>query len=247
MYDITGYVTLFMELMMRSKTERFELRLEQKMLDRLDDWSGHHGSGASRAEAARRLMEIGLQQFGENRVQISDGEKLIMTMLRDIYRGLDIKNGEVDPDFILSALVGGHYWALAWEYDGILHSQQNREHIVYEVVNVLDMWSFLETGYKRLSEEEKEHIAQELDPFGKNILFPGFDGNNETGHFSIARFLVDEMNRFESFKGRELNSHSECLDGYRRMLVTFEPMRSKLTGGDLSVSQIITILKAREY
>lgn len=232
---------------MRPKTERFELRLEQKMLDRLDAWRSRDGEGASRAEAARRLMEIGLQQYGENGVQISDGEKLIITMLRDLYRGLGVKNGEVDPDFILSALVGGHYWGLAWEYTGILHSHQDREQVVSEVVNILDMWSFLESGYERLSDEQKEHIAEEMDPFGKNIRFPGFDGNNETGHFGVARFLVDEMNRFQSFKGRELNSHSERLDGYRRMLMAFEPMRSKLTGGDLSASQIITILKAREY
>lgn len=232
---------------MKPKTERFEMRLDQGMIDRLDRWRGEQDGSASRAEAVRRLMEIGLQQFGENGVSISDGEKLIMTMLRDIYRGMNIKNGEVDPDFILSALVGGHYWGLAWEYNGILHSHQDREQNVSEVVNILDMWSFLESGYERLSDEQKGHVAAELDPFGKNVRFPGFDGNNETGHYSIARFLVDEMNRFQTFKGRELNSHSERLTGYRRMLMTFEPMRRTLTGGDLSTSQIVSVLKAREY
>ncbi len=192
-------------------------------------------------------MEVGLQQFGENGVLISDGEKLIMTMLCDIYRGLNIKNGEVDPDFILSALMGGHYWGLAWEYPGILHSHQDREQIVSEVANILDMWLFLESGYGRLSDEQKKQVAAELDPFGKDVRFPGFDGNYESDHYSIARFLVDKMNRFPSFKNRDLNSHSGRLTGYRQMLMTFEPMRRMLTGGDLSAPQIVSILKAREH
>ena len=232
---------------MGSKTERFELRLEQRMLDRLDAWRNCDGEGASRAEAARRLMEIGLQQFGQNGIQISDGEKLIITMLCDLYRGLGVKNEEIDPDFILSVLVGGHYWALAWEHKSVFHSHQDREQVVSEVVNILDMWSFLESGYDQLSDEQKEQIVEEMGVPGKNIRFPGFDGNNESDYFIVARFLVYEMNRFQSFKGRELNSHSRCLNGYRRMFMAFEPMRSKLIGGDLNVSQITTILKARKY
>ena len=231
---------------MQAKTERFEMRLEQTLIDRLDKWREGQDDFPSRAEAARRLMEIGLQQYGENGVRISDGEKIIITMLRDVYRSLGIKNGEVNPDFVLSALVGGHYWALAWEHTGILHGHIDHEQIVSEVVNILDMWSFLESGYSRLSNEQKHEIAAELEPFGKDVRFPGFDGNNESNHYSVARFLVDEMNRFQSFKGRELNSHSERLNGYRRMLRVFEPMRKTLTGGDLSVSQIISVLKARE-
>ena len=116
-----------------------------------------------------------------------------------------------------------------------------------EVVNILDMWSFLESGYDQLSDEQKQQIVEEMGLPGKNIRFPGFDENNEADYFIVARFLVYEMNRFQSFKGRELNSHSESLKDYRRMFMAFEPMRSKLIGGDLNVSQITTILKARKY
>ena len=233
---------------MQVKTERFELRLEQALIGRLDKWRENQDGHPSRAEAARRLMETGLQQYGESGVQISDGEKLILTILRDIYRNLGIQNGEVNPDFVLSALVGGHYWALAWEYPGIFHGEVDRQQLVSEVSHILDMWSFLEKGYGRLSDDQKKEIERELDPFGKDIRFPGFDGNNEPNHFSIARFLVDEMNRFASFKGRELNSHRTSLILYQRMLKAFEPIRKTLIGGggDLSVSQIITIMKARE-
>ena len=80
----------------------------------------------------------------------------------------------------------------------------------------------------------------------ERVTFLGFDGNNETEHMGIAMFLVRDMDRFSSFKGRDLNSHMPLLDAYRRMLQTFLPIRSTLTGGELSVPQIIAVLKARE-
>ena len=61
----------------------------------------------------------------------------------------------------------------------------------------------------------------------------------------IAEFLINELNRFSSFKGRDLNSHSERLDIYRRMLAVFLPMRQKLMGGELTGAQITAIMKAR--
>lgn len=229
---------------MQAKTERFELRLDPATLDRLDAWRSRQGDLPSRSEAARRLMESGLEQHGETGVRISDGEKLILAMLRDVYRHLNIK-GEIDPDLVLSALVGGHYWGLAWEYTGLFHEHEDRRRSVSEVVDILDMWSFLESGYARLTKEDKERIPKELEPMGENVRFPGFDGNNEAEHLSIAGFLIEKMHRFESFKGRDLNSHMPVLDGYRRMLAVFEPMRRTLIGRELSASQIIEILKAR--
>ncbi|MEW5704425.1 MAG: YfbU family protein [Pseudomonadota bacterium] len=230
---------------MQTKTERFEMRLDQAMVDRLDAWRSQRDDVPSRAEAARRLIEIGLQQYAAKGVRISDGEKLILSMLRDLYRHLEVKGGEIDPDFVLSALVGGHYWGLAWEHGGLFHGHEDREQAVSEVVNILDMWSFLESGYARLTDDDKARIASELESLGKDVRFPGFDGNNESEHYSISRFLIDDMDRFSSFKGRDLNSHHPVLDGYRRMLLVFEPKRRTLTGGELDVSQIIAVLHAR--
>lgn len=232
---------------MRAKTERFEMRLDQMTIDRLDDWRSRQTDVPSRAEAARRLMEAGLMRDGAKDVQISDGEKLILSTLGDIYRHLKIKGGEMDPDFVLSALCGGHYWSLAWKHNGLFHNHADSPQTVSEVVNILDMWSFLESGYARLSSDEKTRIAAELEPFGKDVYFPGFDGNNESEHYSIARFLIDDMDRFSSFKGRELNSHCQRLNDYLMMLRAFEPIRRTLDGGELSVSQIISVLKLRAH
>ena len=80
--------------------------------------------------------------------------------------------------------------------------------------------------------------------FGKHVKFIGFDGNNETEYMGIARFLVEKMDRFTRFKGREMNSHCPIIDAYARMFTVFEPIRKTLIGRKLSTDEIISILKA---
>ena len=57
----------------------------------------------------------------EAEMKLSDGEKLILVMLADIYKHLRIK-GAVDPDLVHDAMYGGHAWGLRMEYPDILGS-----------------------------------------------------------------------------------------------------------------------------
>jgi len=152
----------------------------------------------------------------------------------------------MDPKFIEEVLVGGHYWAPKWEMPGLFHNHEDDPNEVHLVVDILDMWSFIESGYKRLSKEGKELVAKEAEPFGEHVQFIGFDGNNEATYMSIAGFLIDQMNRFSEFKGRELNSHVPIISTYKRMLSLFEPMRKTLIGIELNSSQIIELLKTKQ-
>ncbi|CAM4319043.1 hypothetical protein NOLU111490_17310 [Novosphingobium lubricantis] len=98
------------------------------------------------------------------------------------------------------------------------------------------------------SEETAAVLKPTEDPFGKHVQFPGFDGNNESEHMGVARFLIEKMGCFERFGGkRSLNSHSHSVEGCRRMLAVFEPIRAKLVGRHLSVDEIVEILNARRY
>lgn len=231
---------------MQVKTERFEMRLDQDLLDRLDAWRGHQDDLPSRAEAVRRLVEHGLGLAGSRTPRFSDGERLILSLLCDISGHLNIKNG-VDPDFVASALYGGHNWALKWELQGLFHGHEDSESAVSETVDTLDMWSFIESAYAKLPKKDKDRITMEAEPFGKHVVFPGFDGNNETEHLGIARFLIDKMDRFTIFKGRELNSHAPLLGAYRRMAAVFAPIRQTLVGRELSTDEIIKLLKAKMH
>jgi uncharacterized protein YfbU (UPF0304 family) len=227
--------------------ERFEMRLGQGTLQRVDEWRARQTDVPSRSEAARRLMEAGLDATGENpRMRLSDGDKLVLVMLSELFKHLKVK-GEIDPEFVEAAIFGGHYWGLEWKHTGIFHGHEDAKQVVSEVVDILDMWYFLERGFGELSKKDKDRVAAEADPFGKHVAFPGFDGNNESEHVGVARFLIDELERFTEFKGRALNAHMPTLEAYRRMLAVFGPIRRTLTGRGLGASEIIEILNARMH
>jgi len=228
-------------------SERFEMRIDEDILSRVDRWRAKQSDVPSRAEAMRRLVEVGLTRGASESVSLSDGEKLLLIMLADVYKHLKIKEREIDPEFISQVIWGGHYWAPKWEMQGLFHDHKDDPQDVSLVVDVLDMWDFIEGAYEKLSKNEKDQLEKEAEPFGKNVKFIGFDGNNETSHMSIARFLIEKMDRFSRFKGRELNSHMPSIGIYRRMLAVFEPIRSRLVGKELDVNQLIRILKAKLF
>lgn len=175
-------------------------------------------------------------------MQLSDGEKLILLMLSELYEKLGV-DGEVEPDFIRSAIFGDKLWGIRWKYSGIPFSDADDPEVVREVVDILDMWSFIERTYEELDEEQRQRLAQEAEPFGADPKFRGFDGNNESEHMSTAMFLVNELERFEEFKGRSFNCHHKSLDMHRRFLENFEPIRRELTFGSLTLEHLISILK----
>jgi uncharacterized protein YfbU (UPF0304 family) len=224
-------------------TERFEMRLGPSVLEGLDSWRATQDDLPSRAEAVRRLVEVGLGNSAKRRIALGDGEKLIVMMLCQLFKHLKVKS-EIDPAFVEEVIYGGHYWALSWEYSGVFHSHQDAETVVTEVVDILDMWSFLERGFGALSKNDKDRVAAAAEPFGKHVVFAGFDGNGEGEHIGVAGFLINKLDRFTEFKGRDLNAHMHTLDTYRRMLSVFEPIRPNLIGRDLNAEEIIQVLKA---
>jgi uncharacterized protein YfbU (UPF0304 family) len=235
---------------MTPKAERFEMRLDEDLLVRVDEWRAQQGSFVSRAEAIRRLVQQSLAkdipELPRATVQFSDGEKLLLIMLRDIYKHLKITKGEIDAEFVSQVLWGGHYWALNWQMPGLYHGHEDKTRELDDVLDVLEMWDMLERAYSDFSKKTKDRIEQEAEPFGKAIQFRGFDGNHEPTYMGIADFLVNKMERFVRFKDRELNSHMPSLPIYRRMLSVYRPMRSDLAGRDLTADEVIAILKAKK-
>jgi len=227
---------------MAAKSERFEMRVDEELLASVDEWRRQQYDVPSRAEAMRRLVELGLPKPASETVKFSDGEKLLVCMMGDIYKHLKLVNGDINPEFINEAIFGGHNWALRWEMSGLFQDHEDNPQDVNFVVNVLDMWDFIESGYVDLSKKDKERLEKEAEPFGKNVQFRGFDGNNESTHMGIARFLIEKMDRFARFKKRELNSHMPTIGTYQRMLNVFEPMRASLVGTGLDVNQLILLL-----
>jgi hypothetical protein len=228
---------------MATKSERFEFRIDEEQLSRVDAWASEQSVKPTRAEAVRRLVNVGLSAGSSRAVHFSDGEKMLILMMSDLFKALKVKNPESNPNFLAEVIYGGHYWAPKWDMQGVFHDHVDDPQDVSHVVDVLDMWSFIEEAYECLTPEQKATIVAEIGEWATNVKFPGFDGNNETSQMSIASFFVDEMKRFSRFKGRDMNSHCQTYGRYKRMLAIFEPMRSSLVGGGLNVQQLITLLK----
>lgn len=227
------------------KTERFEMRVDEDLLTRVDDWRREQGDVPARAEAMRRLVETGLGRSSRTATPFSDGEKLIFMMLRDVLKHLKVKNPEIDADLVSEVIWGGHYWALSLELPGLFHDEEDDQRDVRFVFDVLVMWDSIERGYERLSAEDKAIVTQ--NPLGKDVKFRGFDGNGEAGLISIARFVVEKMDRFERFKGREFNAHHPAVGMYERMLGVFQPMLRALVGAELGAAEILKILEAAPH
>ena len=164
-------------------------------------------------------------------------------MMRDVFKHLKLRDGECDPDFLASVIFGGHYWAPKWDMQGVFHDHVDDPDQVSYVVDVLDMWTFVEEAFASTSAVDRKKIVVEVGAWADRVKFSGFDGNNESGHLGIARFLIDGMGRFTKFKGRDLNSHHPTEARYRRMLKRFAPMRETLVGQGLSVRQMVELLK----
>lgn len=227
---------------MQPKTERFELRFDQDTLQKLDSWRGQQDDVPTRAEAVRRLINRAIDFESDRNIHFSHGERLVLHLLCDIHRKLDVVDG-VDAGLVSSALLGGHHWALKWKYGGtLLPEHEDDPHDATHVANILDMWTFIESGHGQLSAKDQKRVAKETGR--KTVEFSGFDGNNESRYYAIARFFIDDMDRFTNFAGRSLNSHFPKAGTYLRMLQDFEPMRATLVGKGLSVSQIIELLNA---
>ncbi len=179
-------------------------------------------------------------------MKITDGEKLIILMLSELHDKLGI-DGEIDPDFIRSAIFSDNTWSISWKYPGIQFEEQKTPEIVKEVLDILDMWSFIEHSYNNLAEKEKDYLEKEAAPFGKDPKFPGFDGNNESEYMGTASFIVNDLDRFEDFKGRDFDSHCQSVDSYKRMLSVFKHIIEKLSFNPLSVEDLVAILKERKH
>lgn len=223
------------------KSERFEMRLDEMTANRIDLWKDSQRDNPSRAEAVRRLLDVGLSVAQPDEVYLSNSEKLMTYMLCEIVKKMGGSN-EIDPDFVEKVIVGGHYWALGWEMQGIYHNHIDAPAAVREVVDILDMWSFIEEALADLSAEAQKELIDSEEHL--QLSFLGFDGNNESEHMGIARFMIDHLGRFERFKDHKmgLNSHMPVLGHYLAMVRKFEPIRVLLVGRRMGLDELRILL-----
>lgn len=179
-----------------------------------------------------------------NNQRPNTAEKLILLMLCDLYDRLGVK-GQVDADFVREEILsGGHYWALDRKFGPVFTDTFVSEEIAHETAQILSMWDTLEHIYEDLSEEGRKQIEEE---WGEPPLFRGFYANEEIEHLSVADCMINRLDLFSRFKGRELDSHMPGgLAAYGRMLKAFNQAMEQFSR-DLTASQVIAILRERVH
>ena len=178
------------------------------------------------------------------KVILSQGEKLILLMLCEVYDQLKIK-GDIDAKLIRESVASGNLWGLGWSFPEVFANGEISDTTVTETINILSMWQRLEESYAALSQEDKEWLAAKAEPFGKHVQFSGFDNNNEIDHIRAARFLIEQLGRFQNFKGRSLDAHMPTIEAHRRMLEVFTPILNQLLNLDFPAAQIAEVMEAR--
>lgn len=179
-------------------------------------------------------------------MNLSDGEKIIILMLSDLYEKLGIDGG-MDPSFLRTAILDDQIWAIKWKFPGIPFSESNKPAHVKKVIDILSMWSVIEFSYNKFSDAEKTELEKMANPFGKDPKFQGFDGNNESDYISTARFFVDELDRFQEFKGRDLDCHYPSIEMHDRMLKVYNQVKGKSSLNHLALKDLTKILNAKKY
>lgn len=225
-------------------TDAIEIQLDRETLRRVDSWRSEQPDTPSLAEAVQRLVDVGLSVSTKGRGRFSEGEKLILWVLRDLWKHHDVVVSDgIDLEFVCEMVSRRHEWALERKYPGLFTGSFADPPEVSEVCDVLDMWSALERSHERLSDDGRERV--EAARPGVSIRFAGFSVNDEIEHYSAAKILINELGRFERFKERDLNSHGPYLGMYGRMLKVYKHLPPMSLAGDLSIDEMIDLVKAQ--
>jgi uncharacterized protein YfbU (UPF0304 family) len=179
--------------------------------------------------------------------RLTDAEKLIIWLLAEILKNQKDYGDKKRMELLQEVLYGGHLWALKQHHSfaNILTDHVDSRTAVDFVYNTLDMWFFIEGAYKGFSAEEKKQVEDGIGSFGREPKFRGFDGNNESEYLGITQFIVEKLEQFEAFRGRDFDSHVPQVNTYEKMVALFEPIRVKLADRKLTPAEMITLLKMR--
>ena len=178
-------------------------------------------------------------------MQLSDAERLMLALLCEIHEASDAKGG-VNSSLVKKALCSGNEWAITAEVQLPWKGDASNPPYVSHVLDVLDMWLFLEDTYASLTAEDavrfRRETGHEYDP-----QFPGFDGHSETDECKAAQYVIEEMGRFGKFRGRSLTSQHPTIARSRRMLSVFVPIRATLGNRKpalMTADELISVVKA---
>ena len=154
----------------------------------------------------------------KNKYALSLQQRLILVNQYKILKRLtDNESEQRDYDNLITALEKGfelHYQD-CFTYMG---ETDLTEAECKEVLAILEMYRGIIYSYQARIRENKPISLQEED-----VMFPGFDGNNEYKQLSYVRYFIVDLDRYSEIQELNhtdnYNSHGRRLEKYRNMLV----------------------------
>lgn len=123
-----------------------------------------------------------------------------------------------------------HYdWIMEHIYEGLTSEQCNF------VLNVLDMYASILHSFNKLKSDK---INEE------DVIFRGFDGNNETMYMAYARYFLEDLDRYREIQESSknyYNSHSRMVSKYKSMLKKFNNYKQPYTY-DLTEEHLLDLI-----
>lgn len=176
-------------------------------------------------------------------MEFTPQQKLIIGLLTDIHQKLQITDS-YDAKFIQKVVSSDNGWALPWAYDELSSPTSEDPDDVEFVSEVLEMWELLEQSYNALTRAERNELSERAQLPAEGVKFQGFDGNNESDLRSIASILIDDLNRWTHFSGRQLRTPGRTTQMHHRMLDVFRRIIAS-GGGLLDVERLAEVMNAR--
>lgn len=151
-----------------------------------------------------------------------------------------LEPGLAKAEHLFQAITNGHYWAIESNFPQYFPKSTSSV-VLDDVYNILEMWNAIESSIEQLEVSDKNHPL-----LHKKFEFMGFDGNQDADYLNIACLLINNNTCFQRFQKRDLNSHSETLSIYYRMLDIFKCIAPNITKEKrlLNTKELISLFNA---
>ncbi|MBH2019891.1 MAG: hypothetical protein I8H91_10150 [Burkholderiales bacterium] len=243
-----------------TKTERFEMRLDERTAYAIDAWRDANMAGTSRAHAVRVLIERGLSSTVSSHLRFSDGEKTLMALMGNLFRHLGAPVEQINV--MLNGFITGNQWVADLEMGSLYtlpSTSSDEAELVQFALKTLEMWDVFERAYEGFTDEQRAVVLADTEgevalrevgkqPESREVKFSGFDATSEPDLVRITKFLVNDTPRFQRFKERNLVSNQENTYRYNAdKLEFYDRLRPSLIGRLPSPDEVrgFTIARSR--
>lgn len=139
------------------------------------------------------------------KIILTDTERLILSNQYEILAAL---RKEVSYACIAEELLNGHEWLYQQHFDCLSANLPEKD--AEFVLTIVSIYADLNASYKQLADKSG------IEP--NQVVFPGFDGNNESELLSFARALRKSDRFIDTLTKDGKNSHMPTRAIYGRMI-----------------------------